>query len=255
MKPDLATIVGITLGVGGILLGQHIEGGKVESILQPTAALIVFGGTFGATMISYPLPVFLAAWKKIIDVFTGEEEDLAAMARELIEFAIMSRRDGLLALQQPLNEIADPFIKKGLQLVIDGTQEKALVDMLETDISAQEEVLETYAKVFETAGGYAPTIGIIGAVLGLIHVMENLSDPSKLGAGIACAFVATVYGVGSANLFFLPAASKLKGKKEEHTKRLIIILEAITGMQKGDNPTLLKERLRGLLPENQKKNL
>lgn len=255
MKPDIATIGGILIAIGCILGGQHLEGGHLGSILQLTAAMIVFGGTIGAVMINYPLATFIGALKAMVKVFASHEADLPAVIRELVEFATLSRRDGLLALQKPLEQVEDPFMKKGLQLVIDGTQEKALREMLEVEIETQEHIDESYAKVLEAAGGFAPTVGILGAVLGLIHVMENLSDPSALGGGIATAFVATVYGVGSANLFFLPGAGKLKVKKEEHGKMMTIVLEAIVAIQQGENPTQLKERLRGYLPPDKKNAL
>lgn len=252
MKPDIATIAGILIAIVSILGGQHLEGGHASSIMQLTAFMIVFGGTIGAVMISFPLDTFVSACKAMINVFAGPAEDLPALIRELVEFATLSRRDGLLALQKPLEHVTDPFLKKGLQLVVDGTQEEALREMLEVEIETLEHIQESHAKVLEAAGGYAPTVGIIGAVLGLIHVMENLSDPSKLGGGIATAFVATVYGVGAANLFFLPGAGKLKIKKEEHGKMMTIMLEAIVAIQQGENPTQLKERLRGYLPAHQK---
>lgn len=225
------------------------------SILQGTAALIVFGGTLGAAMVSFPMHVTVGCWKALLSVFIGKHEDLPALIRELIEFATISRKDGLLALQKPLQEIQDPFLKKALQLVIDGTQEKALREMLDVEIETVEHEQESYAKYLEACGGYAPTVGILGAVLGLIHVMENLSDPSALGGGIATAFVATVYGVGSANLLFLPAAGKLKIHKEEHAKTMTIIQEAIVAIQQGENPTQLKERLKGYLPEKKKSEI
>ncbi len=252
LKPDIASLAGLFGAIALILLGQHLEGGHIGSILQPTAALIVFGGTLGATMLSFPLDVTIGCGKALLSVFMNKQEDLPSLIRELIEFATISRKDGLLALQKPLQEVHDPFLKKALQLVIDGTQEKALREMLEVEIETTEHTHENYAKYLEACGGYAPTVGILGAVLGLIHVMENLSDPSALGGGIATAFVATVYGVGSANLLFLPAAGKLKIMKDEHGKMMTIIVEAIVAIQQGENPTQLKERLKGYLTPAQK---
>lgn len=252
MKPDLASIVGLVVGVGMILLGQVLEGGSVMSIVQPTAALIVFGGTLGATMVSFPLTVVIEAAKKFVTVFIGKSANNGELVKELLRLANVSRREGFLSLQKVVGQTQDPFMAKGLQLIVDATPEKAIRDMLETEMTREDHANEQLFKVFETAGGYSPTIGIIGAVLGLIHVMENLADPSTLGAGIAVAFVATVYGVGSANLFFLPAASKLKHHKEEHTKLRELMLEGLLAIQRGENPPQMKERLKSYLSSGER---
>jgi chemotaxis protein MotA len=252
-KPDLASIAGILVGIGMILLGQRLEGGHMSSILQPTAALIVFGGTLGATLIGFPPHVAKGAFNKLISVFFGPHEDEVEVAKALLGFATISRREGLLALQKSQQETKDPFLAKGLQLLIDATPEKALRELMEQEMEREEHHDEEYIKFFEAAGGFAPTIGIIGAVLGLIHVMENLADPSTLGGGIAVAFVATVYGVGAANLVFLPASGKLKVHKEANSHHRALILEGLVSIQQGENPALMSERLKGhLAPHDQK---
>ncbi len=255
MKPDLASIIGLSVAVGMILLGQRLEGGHMSSILQPTAALIVFGGTLGATLLGFPLHVATGAGKKLMAVFFGSHTNEVEVAKSLLSFATLSRREGLLALQKPQTEMKDPFFAKGLQLLIDATPEKALREMMEQEMEREEHHDEDFVKFFEAAGGYAPTVGIIGAVLGLIHVMENLADPSTLGGGIAVAFVATVYGVGSANLVFLPAATKLKHHKEVNTRHRALILEGLISIQQGENPALMSERLKGHLSSSDQKLL
>lgn len=244
MKPDLASIIGLIAGFGFILLGNHLEGGHLSSIVQPTAAFIVLGGTFGATLLGFPLSAALGSVKKLVSVFLGHHNDEIALARDLLQYAATSRREGLLALQKAQSDAKDTFLSKGLQLLIDATPEKAMRELLEQEMERAENEEEVYVKLFEAAGGFAPTIGIIGAVLGLIHVMNNLADPSTLGSGIAVAFVATIYGVASANLLFLPAANKLKHHKESHTHRRAMILEGLLAIQQGENPSLMKERLK-----------
>lgn len=255
MQPDLASIIGVLAGFGLILLGQILEGGHVSSILQPTAALIVFGGTLGATMTCFPLSVAIGALKRFMSVFFGAHHNAATLAKELLEYAALSRKEGLLALQKFQPNIKEEFLSKGLQLVIDAVPEKALREMMEREMTEAEQHDEHPVKFFEAAGGFAPTVGIIGAVLGLIHVMENLADPSTLGAGIAVAFVATIYGVASANLLFLPASAKLKHHKEANNRRRELILDALVAIQQGENPAQLKERLKGYLSHAERASL
>jgi len=253
MKPDFASIIGLLGAVGLILLGQQLEGGHIASILQPTAAIIVFGGTLGATLMGFPLSTAKGSLKKFVHVFFGPHSDPVQLAKDLLGYATVCRREGLLALQKAQTETKDPFLSKGLQLLIDATPEKAFREMMEQDMARADHEDESYIKFFEAAGGFAPTVGIIGAVLGLIHVMENLADPSALGGGIAVAFVATVYGVGSANLIFLPSAGKIKHHKEERAHQWEMILDGILAIQQGENPALMKERLKGhLSPDDQK---
>ncbi len=244
---DITTLGGLLIAILGILGGQALEGGHVGSILQGTAALIILGGTTGAVMVAFPLKDFLRGVKLFGQAFTEKKFDMKGMVAEIVELAGIARKDGVLALEGKLPEIQDPFLKRALQYVVDGVEAEVTRSSLEAAIESEFAENNVAAKVWESAGGFAPTVGILGAVLGLIHVMENLSDPSKLGGGIATAFVATVYGVGSANLLFLPAATKLKHHKETAAKKMNLILEALVAIQQGENPALMKERLMGFL--------
>jgi chemotaxis protein MotA len=246
---DFTTIGGIVAAVGLILLGQALEGGHVSSVLQATAALIVFGGTIGATMVAFPTKDFVRGLKMIGMAFGNVTHDLSALTKQIVELASVARRDGVLALEGQLPSISDPFLRRALQFAVDGVDGDVTRDSLETAIEAEFQEKVVGAKVWETMGGFSPTIGIIGAVLGLIHVMENLSDPSKLGGGIATAFVATVYGVGAANILFLPIATKLKRKLTLEKERKTIIAEGIIAIQEGLNPRILEEKLRAFTGE------
>jgi chemotaxis protein MotA len=246
---DITTIAGLVLGFGGILLGQLLEGGHVGSILQDTAAIIVLGGTFGAVMVSFPKKDFVRGMKMFKQGFTEAKHDLPEITKRIVELASVARRDGVLALEAKLPEIHDPFLRKALGYVVDGVDAAVTRSSLEASIEAEHSENMMGAKVWEAAGGYSPTIGIIGAVLGLIHVMENLSDPSKLGGGIAVAFVATVYGVATANLIYLPLANKLKRKLALAMERKVIITEGVLAIQEGLNPRVLEEKLRALTGE------
>lgn len=246
---DITSVAGIVAAIGFILLGQALEGGHVGSILQATAALIVFGGTVGATMVAYPTKDFVRGFKMLGLAFGNQKHDLPALTKQIVEFASIARRDGVLALESKLPEIKDPFLRRALQFAVDGVDGDVTRDSLETAIEAEFQERVVGAKVWETMGGFAPTVGILGAVLGLIHVMENLNDPSKLGGGIATAFVATVYGVGSANLLFLPFATKLKRKLTLEKERKTIIAEGVLSIQEGLNPRVLEEKLRAFTGE------
>src|SRR5437763_6216474 len=235
---DLLTIIGIVLSLGAILGGQVLEGGHLGSIMQLTAFIIVMGGTFGAVMVNYPMPIFLKALANAKLIFFNVHVDSKAMIAQIVELATLSRKQGLLALEGKLKTLTDPFLQKGLQLVIDGTEAKGIREILEIEVEQFEEENTVSGKVYESLGGYAPTIGILGAVLGLIHVMENLADPSKLGSGIAVAFVATVYGVGTANLFFLPMAGKLKARHRQHIVKMELVIEGVCAVAEGENPRL-----------------
>ncbi len=249
---DIATIIGIVLALGSILGGQILEGGHPGSIMQLTAFIIVMGGTIGAICVQNPLSVVLKGVSLLKLGIMAPKHDNKGTITTIIDLANVSRKQGLLALEGKLKDIHDPFFRKGVQLIVDGTDPKAVHEIMEIDVEFQEEEGLKGAKVWEAAGGYAPTVGIIGAVLGLIHVMENLADPSKLGSGIAVAFVATVYGVGAANLFFLPLASKLKFKLKEEAASRVMIIMGLVGLAQGENPRLLQEKLEGYLPESER---
>lgn len=249
---DIATIVGIVLAVGSIAGGQALEGGHLGSILQLTAFIIVIGGTIGACCVQNPLPVLIKAVGALSLALSGSHQDNKGTIKLILDLANVSRKQGLLALEGKLKEIKDPFMRKGVQLIVDGTDPKAVHEILEIEVEHHEEQGILAAKVWEAAGGYAPTVGILGAVLGLIHVMENLADPSKLGSGIAVAFVATVYGVGAANLFFLPLANKIKLKLREEVSARNLTIMGLVGLAHGENPRLLQEKLEGFLPPDQR---
>jgi chemotaxis protein MotA len=243
---DFTSVASLPIGFGLILAGQALEGGVLRSILQLTAALIVFGGTLGAVLLSFSLSDVRRAFAALRTVFLWDGEPPSATIDTVVQYAVRARTSGIMSLEHELSTVADPFLRKALGLVIDGTNPQALHDMLETENHRREEYDEIPAKVYESAGGYSPTIGILGAVLGLIQVMQHLTDPSKLGGGIAVAFVATVYGVGAANLIFLPVATKLKMKAQHEGRRRELMLEGILALQEGMNPQLLREKLYGL---------
>lgn len=244
---DLTAVMGLPVGIGLVLFGQILEGGRLGSILQLTAAIIVFGGTFGAVLVSFSLSDVRTALRSLRSVFIDDEAPMDDTINAIARFAIKARRDGIMSLEDDVEHLDDPFLKRGLGLAVDGTSPTTLRAMLEGEADSRDQIDELPARVYESAGGYAPTLGILGAVLGLIHVMENLTDPNKLGAGIAVAFVATVYGVGSANLVFLPIAAKLRLKAAVRAKRRQLVSEGILAIQEGQNPRLIEHKLRGLL--------
>jgi len=217
-------------------------------LLQVTALVIVIGGTLGAVMLQSPPAVFLAGVRLIPWAFLPPRTDFRAALDRIVLWGGTARRGGLLALEPTINATSDAFTRKGLQLLVDGAEPAVLRSALELEIDTWEEFHRQAARVWESAGGYAPTIGIIGAVMGLIQVMENLSDPAKLGAGIAVAFVATIYGVGSANLLFLPVANKLKSVVGRQVKLKEMIVDGLEAIAKGENPRNIELRLEGYIP-------
>jgi len=251
---DLFTIIGIAVGVGAVIGGMVLEGGTLNSITQLTAAIIVFGGTLGAVLVNYSVPTFVRALKNLGKALTTPTGGQLEVIDLITELSAVARKEGLLAIEGRIRGLENPFLKKGLQLVVDGTEPRLTREILEIDMAYAEEYDASSAKVFESAGGYAPTIGILGAVLGLIHVMENLAEPEKLGAGIAVAFVATVYGVGSANLLWLPLAGKIKQKVREEMIVNEMIIEGLVSLSEGENPRRVTEKLSGFLRENLKKS-
>jgi len=250
---DKATIGGVLMALGGILAGLLLEGGNLSQILQPTAAMIVFGGTLGAILIQFPLPVVVSAGRKLAHIFVEPRENVVSLIQELVKYAKRARRDGIVALDDELPKIVDPFLRKALMLAVDGTEPQELRKMMELDLDNQAERDEKIPQVFESAGGFSPTIGIIGAVLGLIQVMQHLDKIDEVGRGIAVAFVATIYGVGAANLFFLPSAGKLKIRMREEQLTREMTLEGVVSILEGMNPRMLEARLLGFLAEAKKK--
>ncbi|HEY7097317.1 MAG TPA: flagellar motor protein [Terriglobales bacterium] len=247
---DKASWGGVIIGLGGIVGGLLLEGGNLSQVLQPTAAMIVFGGTLGAVLIQFPLPVVLNAFRSLVDVFVGPKTDPQEMVRELVKYAHKARREGIVSLDGTLEMIEDPFLKKSLMLAVDGTEPQELRKMMELDLDNQAEHEERTPQVFESAGGFSPTIGIIGAVLGLIQVMQHLDKIDEVGRGIAVAFVATIYGVGAANLLFLPSAGKLKIRLREQQLIREMTLEGVVSILEGMNPRMLETKLLGFLTDN-----
>jgi len=242
-RPDIATLAGITVALAGILGGLLLEKGSIQDVAQVTAAMIVIGGTLGAVLVTTPLPVFLRACKGLVNAFLETGSSTADTIESLIRYATMARKGGIVSLEAEAVFIADPFMRKALNLAVDGTDLQELRKMMELDSSLSELSSEAESKVWEAAGGYAPTIGIIGAVMGLIQVMKNLEDIKAVGHGIAVAFVATVYGVASANIFFLPVANKLRGRTRSAVLHKDLILEGVVGIVEGLNPTLIRMKL------------
>lgn len=250
---DKATLGGILLAAAGILGGMMIEGGKILQILQPTAAMIVLGGTIGGVMISYPLPVVMSSFKRLRQVFFEGGTDLESLIKEMLGYAHKARKEGIISLDNELGRIQNPFLKKSLMLAIDGTEPEELRKIMELEMDNQSEQEEKAPQVFEAAGGYAPTMGIVGAVLGLIQVMQHLSDVSEVGRGIAVAFVATIYGLVCANLIFLPSAGKLKHRNRQEELTREMILEGVISILEGLNPRMVETKLRGFVAESKEK--
>jgi chemotaxis protein MotA len=246
---DLASIIGLLMGFGAVFGGAFLEGLHLKALIQPTAALIVLGGTFGAAFVSFPLPAIIQAFKDAKIAFLPPKVDHGAVVRDIISYATKARRNGLISLEQEAQSARDGFIKKGISLVVDGIDPQKLRETLEADITAYEDHAKHSVEFYEAAGGFAPTIGIIGAVLGLIHVMSNLSDTSKLGAGIAVAFVATIYGLMTANIICIPLGTKLKIRMKEEVLRRVMILEGLIAIQNGENPHFIEQKLKAYVGE------
>jgi chemotaxis protein MotA len=246
---DPLSVIGLILGLAAVLVGNWLEGGHANSLLNGPAIVIVFGGTLGATMLQTPPAAFFYAVKMLKWVFVSPPIDHKEQIRKIVGWSALARREGLLGLEAFIGEESDPLARKGLQLLVDGNEPGTIRDSLEVEIYARQQRDLGAAKVYEAMGGYAPTVGIIGAVMGLIHVMQNLSDPGKLGSGIATAFVATIYGVGLANLVVLPIANKLKSRAQAHNQARELILEGIISIAEGENPRNIEMKLTGFLDE------
>jgi len=242
-RPDLATLGGLVLAAGGILGGLVIEGGKLTDIAQVTALMIVLGGTIGAVMVTTPLKTLIKAAKYLGTVFFEHAQSPQEIIDEIISYATKARKQSIISLESDLPDIADPFLRKAISLSVDGTDLQELRKMMDLDIALEHRGGEAIAKVYEAAGGYAPTIGIIGAVLGLIQVMKHLENIEEVGRGIAVAFVATVYGVASANLFFLPVANKIKARFHHSLEMKELMLEGVCSIVEGLNPKLIRIKL------------
>lgn len=247
---DKGSIGGVLVAVGGIVAGLLLDGGNIKQVLQPTAAMIVFGGTLGAVMLQFPLATVVEAAKKLLKVFAGGAPDGESALHQLVEFSNKARRSGIVSLDQDLGSVQDPYMKQALTLAVDGTDPVELRKIMQLELDNQTELEEGGSQVFEAAGGFAPTIGILGAVLGLIQVMQHLDKIDEVGRGIAVAFVATVYGVASANLLFLPSAGKLRIRMQEEQRVKEMVLEGVISILEGLNPRMMELKLRTFLAES-----
>ena len=245
---DILSFIGLVIGVGAIVGGQFLEGGQLSSLINGPACIIVLGGTVGAVMLQSPLNVFMSSLKMMLWVIFPPLRDTEISIERIIQWSHIARKEGLLGLEDIAENETDLFAQKGLQLLVDGSEPDVIRRVLEVELDAREFHGIQAAKVFEAMGGYSPTIGIIGAVMGLIQVMQNLADPSRLGSGIATAFVATIYGVGLANLFLLPVASKLKTQVRNQAQIHEMVIEGIISIAEGENPRNIETKLRGFTP-------
>lgn len=244
---DVLTILGVIIGFGAILGGNFMEGGHLDALANGPAALIVVGGTLGAALLQSSAKVYFGSIKLFVWVLFPPKLKLRKNIEKIIDWSEIARREGLLGLEAVVDDEKDDFARKGLQLLVDGGEPEVIRDILMLELEAVESHQLQSAKVYEAMGGYSPTIGIIGAVMGLIHVMQNLSDPSKLGSGIATAFVATIYGVGLANLFFIPVPTKLKGQVFAYSQAREMMIEGIAAIAEGENPRNVEIKLQGYL--------
>ena len=240
---DWNSLSGIVIAILALVLGQAAEGGHIGSLIQPAAFLVVFFGTLGAVLLQARPANFMQGLRMLPIIFKPTIDDRLSLIKKINTWSFIARRDGLLSLEPQLQIEQDLFVKKTLRLMIDGIAPEKIREICSIDMYYYEQQQRNSAKIWDAAGGYAPTLGILGAVLGLIHVMENLSDPSKLGSGIAVAFVATIYGVGLANLFFLPIGNKLKALVNFELMRREMVLNACISIAKGDHPKVVEERL------------
>jgi chemotaxis protein MotA len=244
---DILSLIGLVTGLGAIVLTMTIDGGNLGSLLQLSALIIVAGGTIGAVLVQTPLKIFLRACRMLIWVFFPPKDDREELVKNIVEWLRIARRQFILALDPVADDQPDPFVRQGLRLVVDGIEAAQIRILLESFIATQEHEEMLASEMFEAMGGYAPTVGILGAVMGLITVMSHLEDPTKLGSGIATAFVATVYGVGAANLICLPIGNKLKVLVRRRMRRLEMITEAMVGIAIMEQPMQFEMRLRSFL--------
>ena len=250
---DIFAVIGMFLGITMILIGQAMEGGNIGQLLQITAFFIVIGGTAGAVVLSFPAPTLKSAALILKDVFFPPKSNFEDLITEIGGFATKARKEGIIALEKEANNASDPLLTLGLGAVADGTDPTLVREMLENQIEQQEQYVNNASKVFESFGGYSPTLGIIGAVMGLIQVMQNLSDPSKLGAGIAVAFVATIYGLFAANLVTIPYSTRLKFKYAKVFMTKEMIVEGVMAIQAGESPAFIERKLSAYIIDEKPK--
>src|SRR5688572_3640891 len=244
---DILSILGLILAVVAILVGAVLKGAGIQSLLSGAAFMIVVVGTIAAIFLQTPMQVMKRAVSILPWIFRPPAIQRNALIHKMVEWSNTARKQGLLGLESLIERETDDFVRKGLQLVVDGSEPDVIRNVLEVDLQTREQADTRAAKVFEGMGVYSPTLGIIGAVLGLMAVMQNLADPAKLGHGIAAAFVATIYGIGLANLFFLPAASKLKVAIQSMTEAREMVIEGMISIAQGENPRSIESKLQGYL--------
>jgi chemotaxis protein MotA len=249
------TLSGIVIALFGIAFGLYLDGGKVGQMLQPTAALIVFGGTLGAVMVQFPFSVVIQAIKQLKQVFVPAADPAAQLIEDLTRYAVRARRNGLVSLDADLEMIADPFLRKAMTLAVDGTHSTELRETMELEMDREVDREELIPKVFDAAGGFAPTIGILGAIIGLIQVMQRLQNINEVGQGIAVAFVATIYGVGSANILFLPCAGRMKILMRRKQVLRELMLDGVISIVERANPRVLEAKLNVYLSRPAKPSL
>lgn len=248
---DIATIIGLVIGLLGLIGGYIMDGGHIGSLIIPSAMIIVFGGTFGTVFVAFKMSDLKQLPAALKMAFFENKVDSMAIVNELVSMTRIARKEGILALEQKINENENQFLNEGILMVIDGTNPDVIRTIMELQIGSFEHKCEIQAKMFEAAGGYAPTMGIIGTVMGLIHVLGNLSDPNSLGPAIAVAFTATLYGVMSANVLYLPIATKIKNRIKEKVTEMELVVEGIISLQAGENPNLLHKKLMSFLNQHQ----
>jgi len=244
---DILSMLGLVVALAGILGGQFLEGGSINVLLQLAAFLIVLGGTLGAVMVQHPLNIFMTGIKMARWVFVTPQIDKQQLVYRMTAWGNAARKDGILALEGQIKTAGDPFVQKGLQLLVDGNSAEKIRAVLDIDLNTYETLRWQSARVWEAAAGYAPTIGILGAVLGLVHVMQSLGEPAKLGAGIAVAFIATIYGVGFANLVFLPIAGKLKILIAKEVTLREMVIDGLCMIANAENPHFIENKLKGYI--------
>lgn len=253
---DTSIIIGMLVGFGGLLLGFLYERGPLGGLIGPSAIIIILGGTLGAVTVSFSVREMLSIPRIIRQALQRVPGPSPQLAQQLLEFAEKARRDGILSLEDTVEELEDETLRKGLRLVVDGTESEILVEVLENDLAIAEQRALEGAEIMEAAGGFSPTMGIIGTVLGLILVLSRLGgDVNELGHSIAVAFIATLYGISLANLFWLPVSNKLKGQVKQMKLEKQMIIVGIRSIQQGESPALVKEKIEGFLEEREKKEL
>lgn len=252
---DLGTIVGLALAWGAVFISLIMEGGSLSSLMKAGPAVLVFGGTFGATMISFSFKHSLGSVNVMKKAFIAKPLERPEVVRLLVNLAKIARQSGILALEEELAKIENEFLRNAIQMVVDGTQPEMVREVLDTEISNMVTRHKVGEEIFATMGGYAPTLGIIGTVMGLVNMLENLDDPGGMGPAIASAFIATLYGVMSANLLFLPVAAKLKAQSHEETTTYELVVEGILSLQAGDNPRTVAMKMMAYLPRDARRKL